>query len=107
MVDLGVDIVDFFKEQTETWNEEQRCGFCYSFGAPLFNSEINVQQTDDCCMQVFLSNVSVKSVYNQNKINFTGFKQLDHCVYIDADLCFYSNPQVLFNEWGDKSVLIT
>ena len=33
--------------------------------------------------------------------------ELDHCVYIDADLCFYSNPQVLFNEWGDKSVLIT
>jgi len=33
--------------------------------------------------------------------------ELNHCVYIDADLCFYSNPQVLFNEWGDKSVLIT
>lgn len=32
---------------------------------------------------------------------------LNHCVYIDADLCFYSNPQVLFDEWGDKSVLIT
>lgn len=32
---------------------------------------------------------------------------LDHCVYIDADMCFYSNPQLLFDEWGDKSVLIT
>lgn len=32
---------------------------------------------------------------------------LNHCVYIDADLCFYSNPQVLFDEWGDNSVLIT
>lgn len=33
--------------------------------------------------------------------------KLDHCVYIDADLCFYSNPQSLFDEWGSKSVLIT
>ena len=33
--------------------------------------------------------------------------QLNHCVYIDADMCFYSNPQSLFDEWGDKSVLIT
>lgn len=32
---------------------------------------------------------------------------LEHCVYIDADMCFYSNPQLLFDEWGDKSVLIT
>jgi hypothetical protein len=33
--------------------------------------------------------------------------KLDHCVYIDADMCFYSNPQLLFDEWGNKSVLIT
>jgi hypothetical protein len=32
---------------------------------------------------------------------------LDHCVYIDADMCFYSNPQSLFDEWGNKSILIT
>ncbi len=32
---------------------------------------------------------------------------LDHCTYIDADLCFYSNPKVLVDEMGDKSVLIT
>lgn len=33
--------------------------------------------------------------------------QLNHCVYIDADLCFYSNPQSLFDEWGTASVLLT
>lgn len=31
----------------------------------------------------------------------------DHCIYIDADLYFYSDPQVLVNEMGNKSVLIT
>lgn len=32
---------------------------------------------------------------------------IDHCTYIDADLYFYSNPQVLINEMGDDDVLIT
>jgi len=32
---------------------------------------------------------------------------LDHCTYIDADLLFFSNPKPLFEEMGDKSVLIT
>jgi hypothetical protein len=33
--------------------------------------------------------------------------KLDICTYVDADLYFFSNPQPLFEEMGDKSVLIT
>jgi hypothetical protein len=33
--------------------------------------------------------------------------ELDHCTYIDADLLFFSNPRALYDEMGDKSVLIT
>ncbi len=32
---------------------------------------------------------------------------VDNCTYIDADLYFYNSPAVLFDEMGDKSVLIT
>ena len=32
---------------------------------------------------------------------------VDNCTYIDADLYFYNSPQVLFDEMGDFSVLIT
>jgi len=32
---------------------------------------------------------------------------LDACTYIDADLFFFSSPKILFEEMGDKSVLIT
>jgi hypothetical protein len=32
--------------------------------------------------------------------------KLDHCTYLDADLLFFSNPQVLIDEMGDKSVSI-
>lgn len=33
--------------------------------------------------------------------------QLDHCTYVDADLLFFKNPQVLIDEMAEKSVLIT
>ena len=33
--------------------------------------------------------------------------KLDICTYIDADMYFYSDPKVLVEEMGDKSVLIT
>jgi hypothetical protein len=32
---------------------------------------------------------------------------LPNCTYVDADMCFYANPLVLYNEMGDNSVLIT
>ena len=33
--------------------------------------------------------------------------KVENCTYIDADLYFYSSPQVLFDEMDNKSVLIT
>lgn len=32
---------------------------------------------------------------------------LDHCIYVDADLLFFSNPKVMYEEMGEKSVQIT
>jgi hypothetical protein len=32
---------------------------------------------------------------------------LDHCTYVDADLLFFNNPVSLYEEMGEKSVLIT
>ena len=32
---------------------------------------------------------------------------VDHCTYIDSDLYFFSSPQILFDEMGDSSILIT
>lgn len=32
---------------------------------------------------------------------------LDNCTYLDADMIFYSNPSVLIEEMGERSVLIT
>lgn len=32
---------------------------------------------------------------------------LSNCTYIDADLFFYQDPKILFNEMGSKSILLT
>lgn len=32
---------------------------------------------------------------------------VDSCTYIDADLYFFSSPQILIDEVGDNSVMIT
>jgi len=32
---------------------------------------------------------------------------LDHCTYIDADMMFFNDPQILFDEMKDASVVIT
>jgi len=33
--------------------------------------------------------------------------KLDNCTYIDADICFYSNPQIIFDEIGDSAIALT
>jgi hypothetical protein len=33
--------------------------------------------------------------------------EVDNCTYVDADVFFYSSPKPLFDELGDKSILIT
>lgn len=40
-------------------------------------------------------------LYVLNKFN------VDHCTYLDSDLYFFSSPQCLLDEMGEKSVLIT
>lgn len=33
--------------------------------------------------------------------------EVDNCTYIDADICFYSSPEPIFRELGEKSILLT
>lgn len=59
---MAIDIVNFWKQQTDIWSEENKCGLCWSFGAPLVNSQINVVQTEDCCVNVFLTDIKFREV---------------------------------------------
>ena len=52
-----MDIISFWEQQIQKWNDETKCGFCWFFGAPLTESAVTVQQSEtnkECCVQVFL-----------------------------------------------------
>jgi len=55
-----MNIITFFKQQVQKWNDENKCGFCWHFEAPLRLSDLNesVQKTTDCCVRVFLTDYS-------------------------------------------------
>lgn len=74
-----MDIVNFWEEQIDIFNTENKCGFCWEFFAPLFQSKINIVQSDNCCVKVFLTdlNYSKNNQYNSQ----TGFLQNEVCEY--------------------------
>lgn len=53
-----MNIVEFWKNQTEIWNEEEKCGFCWVFGGATTQSGIEEYQTreeEKCCVHVFIT----------------------------------------------------
>lgn len=74
-----MDIVDFWKQQIDKWNEDEKCGMCWNFSAPLFENASNIQQTSEsCCTYVFLTNI--KRVKNFRTYP-TGMTDVDSCDY--------------------------
>ncbi|HSH68032.1 MAG TPA: hypothetical protein VLB84_20025 [Bacteroidia bacterium] len=75
-----MDIVKFWKQQVEKWQEDEKCGFCWEFSAPLFENVTNIQQTEeDCCTYVFLTKL-VRNRVPQFSAN-TGFLNRKFCDY--------------------------
>lgn len=75
-----MDILNFWKEQTEKWNTELKCGFCWEFSAPLVESSVNVVQSEEdkeCCVKLmFLQDkqpaFSTNNTYNNTTNLLTG-----------------------------------
>ena len=38
---------------------------------------------------------------------FRNYPETDHIVWLDGDTCFYSDPQPIFDEWGNQSIVLT
>lgn len=73
----GMNIVAFFQELVDKWNAEQKCGFCWSFSAPLSNSGMNMSLAKDgecCCVHLFLTYIGTDYGY---KTANTGVKNLE------------------------------
>lgn len=55
-----MDIVDFWDQLITQWKAESKCGFCWTFEAPLIESQSNIIQTEqgsECCIDVILTDV--------------------------------------------------
>ncbi len=73
-------IIDFFKALTAKYNGEQKCGFCWEFGAPLSESALNNQQAEEgkqCCINLFITDYKVSSIYGTNQT--TGLTTTEDC----------------------------
>ena len=74
-----MNIVDFWKEQVNIWNENNKCGLCWEFSAPLVNSQINtIQKETPCCVQVFITDITFNETLIRNSV--TGLTTSKTCV---------------------------
>lgn len=74
-----INIIDFWKQQTDKWNTDNKCGLCFEFSAPLVNSQINIVQSETCCVNVFLTDIKFRTdeVYNP----ITGLTTSKKCLW--------------------------
>jgi len=63
-----MDIVDFWAKQVDKWNDESKCGFCWEFAAPLVPSQINIVQPENCCVNVFLTDIKFREAIVRNSV---------------------------------------
>jgi hypothetical protein len=77
-----MDIVKLFQDIANKYNADNKCGFCWSFGAPLTESGINASENTDlnkCCVKMFLTDlVFEKGFAEDNQKN----SYPTHCDYI-------------------------
>ena len=62
-IDPGLDLVEYFKALAGKYNELEKCGFCWTYGAPLSESGMNKQELDEetvCCMNMFLTELKMR-----------------------------------------------
>jgi len=69
-----MDIVNFFQQQVDKWNTENKCGLCWDFSAPLIESATNIVQPTagkECCVKVMLLRQNVTAFSTTNNYDTT------------------------------------
>ena len=101
-----MNIVQFFKNVSDVWNEENKCGFCWNFSAPLSESSMNeYTPTNDkkCCVNLFITNYTTSNGYKLAQapgINI-GATSLDWCDHIFT-LYVVKNAEIGLNTYNEQ-----
>src|SRR5690625_1016931 len=71
-----VDIIGLLHSVICRWNEEEKCGYCWEYEAPLRESDLNESEPKDerCCVRVFLTDFTINKNrrYNNSSHYMTG-----------------------------------
>jgi len=73
------DLVKFWQDQINKWNEDEKCGLCFEFSAPLVNSQINATESETCCVNIFMTDVKFREDKVINSI--TQLQQSSKCIW--------------------------
>lgn len=100
------DIIKIWKEVIENFNEENKCGFCWNFFAPLTEVDLNLvkKQNDCCCVNVFVvrnKSVDFSSNIAYNAINLpTAIDQINNDEFYDVYFLIESREGI--NNYNEK-----
>lgn len=79
------DPVKFWEEIINSFNDQEKCNFCWNFYAPLTEVDLNLVDTkNDCCVHVFF-------VWNRGGNDFSVAPNWN------ANFGIYENPSETFN----------
>ena len=66
----ALNIITFFQELADKWTEDNKCGFCWAFGAPLslpsMNSSVSSEE-NKCCTHLYVTQYKTSSSYEKSQ----------------------------------------
>lgn len=103
-----MNVIEVLREQVEKWQEENECGLCWEFvpaGRADYFNNIQLRDSEDCCVYVGVLEVKNASKFESNAIQLVDKKYCDWNVKLIAgipsrlDIQFYNeNPSYPTNE---------
>lgn len=94
-------LINFFTQQVQKWNDENKCGKCFKFYAPLTEQALNIQQIDDCCVNVMLTRDRVQSFGVNNTYSTTTGTLSDQWVFKNFTLLFLVPQPIGVNNYTE------
>ena len=75
-----IDFVDFFEKQIAKWNNEELCNSCWRFEYSQRLSDLNesFQLEDDCCIMVFLTDLTSSKIRSYGDSPWATSKRIRH-----------------------------
>lgn len=91
-----VDIVSITESNVSDWNDEEKCGYCWEFTAPIRQSDLNEYQFrgEGCCVLVAITDYRWSCTPGYDRL--TGLPNLGYSLY-DFNLHFLMAGDVGLN----------